>query len=99
MPKKKEKKVYEKQKDSCLLGVIYELLGVLSCLNNFVSLGFQVPTLGIDLSFVSTSGLLTSSAPQMLLSRLPLLPLNLVWRLKLPLQILESCLLLQCPLF
>jgi hypothetical protein len=59
--------------------------------------GLQVPTLGIDSSFVSTRELLTSSAPRMLLSRLPLLLLNLVWRLKLPLQILERGLLLQFP--
>ena len=52
-------------------------------------LGLQVPTLGIDLNFVSTNKLLTSSAPLKLLSRLPPSLLNLAWKSKLQLPTLE----------
>jgi len=49
----------------------------------------QVPTPGIDLNSVCTRELSTSTVPQMLLNRLPLSPLNLVSRLRLPLQMLD----------
>lgn len=52
---------------------------------------FQEPTLGIDLSFVFTRELLTSSAPLMWWSRSLPLQLNLVLRWKLLLPILKFC--------
>ena len=53
-------------------------------------LHLQVPTHGTDLSFVSTSGLLTSSARRMSLSRSLQLPSSLASRLKLPSQTRKS---------
>ena len=62
----------------CLLRLFTLLLGR--------PLVVKVTTLGIDLNSVCTKGSLTFTVPHTLLSRLPLSPLNLVSRLRWPLQ-------------
>ena len=73
----------------CNLFFVKCVLFIGNLFSTVLVLGLQVPTLGIDLNFVSSNKLLTSSAPLMLLSRLPPSLLNPAWKSKLQLPTLE----------